>query len=155
MQSTFIRSLGLPDIQALVPLFDAYRQFYRQPQDRIAAEKFIRERLKQSEAVIYGYFNNDQLVGFTLLYPLFSSVRMKPFYLLNDLFVLPEFRNNQVGSALLRHCQSIARSKNHAGIMLETEITNEIGNHVYPAVGFEKIDTSNFYFWENKPDKIE
>ncbi|MEO5583529.1 MAG: GNAT family N-acetyltransferase, partial [Saprospiraceae bacterium] len=67
----------------------------------------------------------------------------------NDLFVLPEFRNKQVGSALLRHCQSIAKTKNHAGIMLETEITNEVGNHVYPAVGFHQIDTSNFYFWEN------
>ncbi|MEO5583243.1 MAG: GNAT family N-acetyltransferase, partial [Saprospiraceae bacterium] len=61
MHSTFIRALGLSDLQTLVPLFDAYRQFYRQSSDKVAVEKFIRERLNRCEAVIYGYFINDQL----------------------------------------------------------------------------------------------
>lgn len=149
MQSENIRRLTTDDVPALVPLFDAYRQFYRQAADRLSATAFLYDRIMHNEAFVYGYFEGDQLAGFTLLYPMFSSVRMKPFYLLNDLFVLPEYRNAHIGRALLDYCKSIAKNENLAGIMLETEKSNQVGNHLYPGAGFQFNADSNFYFWEN------
>ena len=150
MQSSVIRRLTEDDISLLVPLFDAYRQFYRQTSDLETAAIYIYQRISRNEATIFGCFINSDLVGFTLLYPMFSSVRMKPFYLLNDLYVLPDYRNDHIGSSLLRYCQQKAKEEDQAGIMLETEKTNHVGNHLYPSIGFEYNDDSNFYFWENK-----
>ena len=150
VQTDLIRPVGIDDISELVPLFDAYRQFYQQSSDLNSAESFIVDRLQRNEATIYGYFIGHQLVGFTLLYPMFSSVRMKPFYLLNDLYVLPEHRNEHIGSALLKYCQVKAKEDQQAGIMLETDKSNQVGNHLYPSIGFEYNESSNFYFWENK-----
>lgn len=150
MQSENIRRLTIQDVQTLAPLFDAYRQFYRQTPDLQGAITFLMDRIKNDEATIYGYYTGNQLAGFTLLYPMFSSVRMRPFYLLNDLFVLPEYRNAHAGRALLEYCKAMAKKENQAGIMLETEKSNQVGNHLYPGVGFEFNSGSNFYFWENK-----
>ncbi|MGB2848684.1 MAG: GNAT family N-acetyltransferase [Saprospiraceae bacterium] len=144
-----ILRLDLSHVDDLVPLFDSYRQFYRKPSDLAAADAFLRERLSLNEAIVFGAFDDYQLIGFTLLYPLFSSTRMKSFYLLNDLFVLPECRNKSVGKALLNKCKQFATEQGKAGLMLETEKTNDVGNHLYPANGFQLIADSNFYFWEN------
>ncbi|MBP6795894.1 MAG: GNAT family N-acetyltransferase [Saprospiraceae bacterium] len=145
----YIRVIDLHDLDSLLPLFDAYRQFYRKESDLIGAKEFLHNRVENNEAIVFGAFVDDFLVGFTLLYPLFSSVRMKPIFLLNDLFVHPDARNKAIGKNLLRHAQEYAKSKNYAGVLLETEKTNDIGNHLYPAMGFQLESETNFYFWEN------
>ncbi|MDZ4709074.1 MAG: GNAT family N-acetyltransferase [Saprospiraceae bacterium] len=142
--------MPLDALDQVVPLFDSYRQFYHQPADPANARTFLRERLIRQEAMIIVAGQEEKLYGFALIYPLFSSVRMKPIYLLNDLFVIPEARNKNVGKDLLRFCQQLARENNQAGIQLETDKTNAVGNYLYPLTGFELIQHANFYFWENK-----
>ena len=144
-----IRAIDLHDLDSLLPLFDAYRQFYRQESDLIGAKEFLYNRVVNNEAIVFGAFVDDQIVGFTLLYPLFSSVRMKPIFLLNDFFVHPDVRNKAIGKNLLYHVQEYAKSKKYAGVLLETEKTNDIGNHLYPAMGFQLESETNFYFWKN------
>ncbi len=142
--------LELKDLEDLVPLFDAYRQFYRKDSDQIGAEHFLRKRMERKEAIFIGAKSNERLCGFVTLYSLFSSVRMKPVFLLNDLFVDPVFRNQSIGKLLLSHAQDLAIEKKCAGILLETEKTNDAGNHLYPSVGFNLEAGSNFYFWTNQ-----
>src|SRR6266851_4244256 len=91
---------GLDDLEALAPLFDGYRRFYRQPSDPQAARAFLAERLKRNESVIFVAVLDGGIVGFTQLYPLFSSVSMKRLWLLNDLFVAPEARRTGAGRGL-------------------------------------------------------
>lgn len=145
----FIKELNEGDIELLLPLFDGYRKFYRKESDPEGAREFLHSRFVKKEAVVFGAFAEKQLVGFTLLYPLFSSMRLKPIYLLNDLFVAPEVRNQAIGKKLLLHAQEYAREKKYAGVMLETEKSNDIGNHLYPSMNFHLESGSNFYFWEN------
>ena len=82
---------GPGDVDAVAPLFDAYRQFYQQPSDPALARAFIAERLARSESVIFLAERDGQAVGFVQLYPLFSSTAARPrrLWLLNDLFVSP------------------------------------------------------------------
>jgi ribosomal protein S18 acetylase RimI-like enzyme len=144
-----IKELNESDVGILLPLFEGYRKFYRNESDPEGARLFLFTRMIKREAVVFGAFAENKLLGFTLLYPLFSSVRMKPIYLLNDLFVSPEVRNQAIGKKLLLHAQEYARVKKYAGLMLETEKSNDIGNHLYPTMGFHLETGSNFYFWEN------
>jgi len=139
-----------PDhINGLVELFDAYRVWYRKPSDKSTAHTFLLERMANNESVIYVCENNaGNLVGFTQLYPIFSSTRMKRMWLLNDLYVDSNFRGQGISKMLINAAKTLAKSTDAAGILLETEKSNDIGNKLYPATGFE-LETNNFYFWTN------
>ena len=96
----------------LVPLFDAYRIFYRQPSDRKAAKDFLYKRLTKNDSIIYVAFVDKIAVGFTQLFPSFSSVSMQPLYILNDLYVDKEFRKQGIGGALLNKAKDLCKEKN-------------------------------------------
>ncbi len=136
-------------IDQVVELFDAYRVWYRKPSDKAAAKAFLLERIYAKESVIFVCENDaKQLVGFTQLYPTFSSTRMQRSWLLNDLFVHSDHRGKGISKALIEKAKDLARSNNASGILLETEKNNDIGNQLYPSVGFE-LEGNNFYFWAN------
>jgi len=137
-------------IDQVVDLFDAYRVWYRKPSDKVSAKAFLLERIYAKESIIYVCENeNQQLIGFTQLYPIFSSTRMKRMWLLNDLFVHKDFRGLGVSKLLIQKAKEMAKSNNACGILLETEKSNDIGNKLYPSEDFE-LEENNFYFWANK-----
>ena len=136
-------------LEKLAPLFDAYRVFYKKESDLKAAKKFLEERLSKNESVIFMVYDGEKAVGFTQLYPLFSSVSMVPLWLLNDLFVDPAYRGKKIGKQLLEAAQDHCKITNAKGVSLETEKTNLIGNQLYPKMGFEADQEHHFYFWEN------
>src|SRR5690242_3953610 len=90
------------DAERVAPLFDAYRQFYKQKPDLAAARTFIAERLQRDESVIFLALDGDKAVGFVQLYPCFSSTAMKRMWILNDLFVTPDARRGEIGRASCR-----------------------------------------------------
>lgn len=138
-------------VDELAKLFDAYRMFYRKPGDIAGAVKFLNERLERKDSIIYlATESNGDLAGFTQLYPLYSSTRMQRLWLLNDLFVRPESRGRGYSKLLIERAKALAIETGAAGLTLETEMTNHIGNRLYPDVGFELDTEHNYYFWENK-----
>src|SRR5689334_1008174 len=130
----------LDDLEALVPLFDGYRSFYRQGSDPAGARAFLAERLKRDESVIFIAMVDGAAVGFTQLYPLFSSVSMKRLWLLNDLFVAPTGRRTGAGRALLDRAERWARETGSKGLTLSTEITNATAQRLYESAGWTKDD---------------
>ncbi|HEV2457792.1 MAG TPA: hypothetical protein VGS80_05455, partial [Ktedonobacterales bacterium] len=71
----------------VAPLFDAYRQFYGLPSDVAAARAFLSERLAREESVVFLALLRDggaaaRPVGFTQLYPSFSSLALRPVWIL-------------------------------------------------------------------------
>jgi len=116
-----IRRADLADIEMLAPLFDAYRGFYGQPSDELGAARFLGERLTQAESVVLlAVDGSGGGLGFTQLYPLFSSVRMGRVWLLNDLFVAEGARRSGVADALMAAAEDFARADGAAGMQLET-----------------------------------
>src|SRR5581483_8937251 len=91
---------GVEDVGRLAPLFDAYRQFYRQPPDLDGAREFLTERLTRKESVVFLAVaegaREPAALGFVQLYPSFSSVKMRRIWVLNDLFVAREARRHGV-----------------------------------------------------------
>src|SRR2546430_8504474 len=131
---------GLDDLEALVPLFDGYRQFYRQPSDPDGARAFLAERIKRGESVIFVALVDGAAAGFTQLYPLFSSVSMKRLWLLNDLFVAPAGRRAGAGRALLDRAERWARETGAKGLTLSTELTNATSQRLYESAGWTQDD---------------
>lgn len=142
-----IREATLNDLDALAKLFDSYRLFYRKPSDIAGAKEFLHQRITQKESILF-IAEEKEAVAFAQLYPLFSSTRMKRLWLLNDLFVHPDFRRKGIAKLLISTCLQLVQETNACGVMLETERDNIIANQLYPRVGFQLIE-SNFYFREN------
>ncbi|SHF19932.1 GNAT family N-acetyltransferase [Chryseobacterium takakiae] len=144
------RKATITDVYELAELFDQYRIFYHKNSDIPAAEKFLAERIKNKDSEIFVAENDGKLVGFVQLYPLFSSTRMKRYWLLNDLYVNESYRGNGYSKALIEEAKKMAKSSDACGILLETGKSNDIGNKLYPACGFEIYNEVNFYEWTNE-----
>lgn len=140
-----IREASLNDLDILVPLFNGYRLFYKQPLDQKGAQRFLEQRIKNKESVIYIAFDQEQAIGFTQLYPLFSSVSMEPMYLLNDLFIIHDYRGQGIGTALIDIVKERCTKENQKGIVIQTETTNP-AQKLYEHLGFKK-DLDLHYFW--------
>lgn len=134
-------------LEDLIPLFDAYRVFYRQQSDILAARNFLKDRLTKKDSVIYIAYENDVAVGFTQLYFLFSSVSMQPMYLLNDLYIDENQRNKKIGTSLINEAKALCREKSYKGLIIQTEPTNN-AQYLYQREGFTK-DTDLSFFWKN------
>ena len=142
------RKATIDDLSRLAQLFDEYRMFYHKTSDFSAAQQFLSESLENNDSEIFVAEEGGQLVGFTQLYPLFSSTRMKRYWLLNDLYVNPNFRGKGFSKALIERAKQLCRESDSCGMYLETGKDNQIGNQLYPGAGFKKYDEVNFYEWE-------
>lgn len=129
------------DLDALVPLFDGYRQFYAQPSDPGAARAFLSARLQRDESVVLlARFETGPTVGFTQLYPTFSSVRAARVWVLNDLYVDVAARGHGVARALLRAAAEFAREDGAIRLELETTPDNTTAQALYHATGWRLYD---------------
>ena len=133
-----IRQATNDDLDSLLPLFDAYRQFYGQPKDLPRAQAFLAERFARNESVVLTALDGSHCVGFTQLYPLFSSVRMVRTYLLNDLFVAAQARRQGVAAALLRAAAQYGRATGVASLSLSTAHDNLPAQRLYESLGWKR-----------------
>ena len=127
-------------------LFDAYRQFYGQVPDHSAATDFIAERLTAADSVIFLARNEmGKSIGFTQLYPAFSSVVMKRMWYLNDLYVVESARQQGVARALLKRVASFAKETDALTVKLATGISNHPAKLLYESEGYQKITAFDHY----------
>ncbi len=138
---TKVRLATLDDLDAVAPLFDAYRQFYAQPADLPRARDFLRERMQRSQSMILVAERAGALVGFTQLYPMFSSVRAAEVWILNDLYVSAGARREGVASHLLLAAEIAAQSAGATRLMLETSRDNAPARALYRAEGWNEDDS--------------
>jgi GNAT superfamily N-acetyltransferase len=141
-----VRQATIRDLDLLAPLFDAYRQFYRKPADLGLARQFLLERFQHNESIVFlAVRQDDSAVGFTQLFPSFSSVSAARILILNDLFVLREARRKRVGSLLLAAAADFGRAVGAVRLTLSTEITNEAAQTLYEAEGW--VRQEEFYVY--------
>jgi GNAT superfamily N-acetyltransferase len=143
-----IKTATIEDLEVLVPLFNGYRVFYKRASDISAAKHFLKDRFRKGDSVIFLAIAQDGTgLGFTHLYPSFSSVAMQRVYILNDLFVDPEFRGHGIGEKLMEHAKTFAVANNCLGLTLETAKDNP-AQKLYERLGWTK-DTEVFHYtWE-------
>ncbi len=134
-------------VDEVAELFDGYRVFYKQESDIEKARTFLGERVANDESVIFAVESDaGKLVGFTQLYPLFSSVQVRRVWLLNDLFVAPEARRQGVGEMLMHAARKFAEETGAKGLALETGLDNYGAQLLYEKLGYVKQSGTMWYF---------
>ena len=146
MSSITVRQAVLNDLDELTPLFDAYRQFYGQQSDVMAASVFLLSRFVGGESTLFIAHDGATAIGFTQLYPSFSSVSMARIFILNDLFVLPAQRNKGAASELMAAATAYGKSVGAKSLCLSTAVTNTAAQSLYQASGWKRDD--EFFVYE-------
>ncbi|MFT3805936.1 GNAT family N-acetyltransferase [Arenimonas sp.] len=143
--SLTVRRMEAGDVDRVAPLFDGYRRFYGQPTDLPRAAAFLRERLDRDESVVLFAERAGEALGFTQLYPIFSSVGTDRVWLLNDLFVADTARRLGVGEALLFAARDFGQSRGALRLVLETTRDNQIAQALYRKLGWQADATQWFH----------
>ncbi|MBX7002223.1 GNAT family N-acetyltransferase [Bacillus sp. CNPSo 3703] len=138
------------DLKQVSVLFDQYRQFYKQISNVEAAYHFLVERYRKQESILFVAKQGEQYVGFVQLYPTFSSVAMKDAFILNDLFVINDFRQKGVGKELMKKAFSFANDKGARFICLETATSNIKAQQLYEKMGMTSDSSTQhyIYYWD-------
>ena len=140
-----LRKAEEEDLDALATLFEGYRRFYQQPADLAKSRAFLAERLRERDSVIFVAEDGGTLVGFTQLYPLFSSTQCRSIWLLNDLFTAESARGRGVGKALMETARAHAIETGAAAIELATAHTNLPAQRLYESLGYVKDEVFRVY----------
>ena len=140
-----IRRAGIDDVEAIAPLFEAYRRFYQQPSDPIKSRSFIQDRLTHGDSVIFLAEENGNTLGFTQLYPLFSSTACRRLWLLNDLYTHESARGRGVGRALVEAARVHAVDSGACGLELATANTNLTAQRLYESLGWRLDEEFRHY----------
>ena len=141
-----IHQATINDLDSLVELFDLYRQFYKQASDLKGAREFLEDRFVKNESIIFIAFDDGNPVGFTQLFPSFSSVSMHRSWVLNDLYVKETARRKGVAEKLIRKAIAFAEETGSKGILLDTAADNVNAQKLYEKIGFIKESTYFYYF---------
>lgn len=127
------------DVPELTELVEKYRAFYKQEVNP-RTESYLRERLTNDEAVVFIARYVEELnvrpVGFTMIYPTFSTVSLSEIWLLNDLFVDESVRGQHVASQLMDTAELAARNAGATRLFLRTANDNTAAQALYEGRGW-------------------
>ncbi|MBD2666603.1 acetyltransferase [Richelia sinica FACHB-800] len=132
-------------LESLSVLFDQYRIFYNQVSNLDAAQEFLKDRFKNNDSVVFAANDNGQLVGFTQLYPSFSSVSMKRVWILNDLYVEESYRRRGIAKLLMNAAEEYAKESGAIRVILSTQTSNMTAQKLYEARNY--IKNEEFYYY--------
>lgn len=138
---------GIQHLENVVPLFDAYRIFYRQSSDKDAARKFLKTRFELQDTVMYLAFYSQVPAGFAHLFPFFTSVGLKKHWILNDLYVDAAYRSKKIGYLLIETCKQHAVETGAKGLFLQTEKNNHVARKFYTDHAFIEDEENVYYEW--------
>ncbi len=135
------------DLDALLPLFASYLEFYQVPRPVADIRSFLQARLSQGDAQLF--IARDQqgaAQGFVQLYPLQASLALQSSWLLSDLYVAPVARRQGVGELLMEAAREHAQASGACGLQLETAKTNLAGQALYERLGYVR-DEVYYSYW--------
>ena len=145
-----IKRISSFESNLVVELFDKYRVFYKQPSNIELANTFIQARLDNNESVIFVAMKSEGIqitpIGFMQLYPKFSSGKAIKIWVLNDLYVEPEYRKQGTGERLIQTALKFAREDGASYVELSTAVDNHNAQSLYESLGFIRQEPSSDFF---------
>lgn len=124
------------DVAALVPLFDAYRSFFAGRSEAEQSRRFLEERFAREDSVVFLAWRDDAAVGFTQLYPLWSSWHCRRIWFLSDLYVEERSRERGVGRRLVERVVAHASETGASSVMVELPRREPHLREFYAKLGF-------------------
>ncbi len=136
-----IRQAVEDDIPELFDLIQALAE-YEKLLDRVTGTvEQLQEHLFGSriyaEAIVTEI--DAKIVGFALFFPNYSTFLTKPGIYLEDLFVLPEYRRQGIGKAMLSYLGNLAKSRDAGRLEWSVLDWNESAIAFYQSMGAEVL----------------
>ncbi|AFZ02183.1 GNAT family N-acetyltransferase [Calothrix sp. PCC 6303] len=130
------------DCDALFYLIQALAEYENLSDAVSGSSQLLKEHLfgspKYAEAIIAEL--NHQVVGFALFFHNYSTFLTKPGIYLEDIFVLPEYRRQGVGKALLSRVAQVALERDCGRIEWSVLDWNEPAQNFYRLMGAAILD---------------
>ena len=139
-----ISRVTLSDLAELHPLVEQYRAFYKQPESEKTLG-YLEQRIKSGEAIAFIARLDGKAVGFTLLYPTFSTVSLSNIWLLNDLYVAESARGNGIASQLMDVAEASAKEAGASRVFLRTANDNLAAQALYEGRNWVKDEVFRRY----------
>jgi GNAT superfamily N-acetyltransferase len=140
-----IRLATPADLEAIAPLFDAYRRFFTGTPDIEISRAFLGERLERGDSVVLAAFEGEAAAGFLQLYPLFSSWYARRQWFLSDLYVAETFRKRGIGKRLVEACLELAKRGNARAVLVELPFSEPHLIEFYGELGFARDSVFELY----------
>jgi GNAT superfamily N-acetyltransferase len=148
MSELTIRQATIQDLSKIVSIFDSYREYFKQQKDPVRVEQFLYEKFEHMESVIFIAQLEDEVVGFAQLYPVFTSLTLQRVWLLNDFFIVEEYRGSGVGTQLFAKVKEFTLLTKSKGIELSVEHTNKKAWAFWEKQGFKMDEEFRYYFYK-------
>lgn len=126
----------LAHLDALTPLFVAYREFHGAMPATELSKEFLERRINQQDSLIFLAMQEDNLLGFCQVYPSFSSLSLRPVWILNDIFVQEASRGQHIAEKLIRHALEQAAANDVVRIRVSISQYNEAAQRLFEFTGF-------------------
>jgi len=166
-QKTSIRRAQRADAPALLALIIALAEFEELiPPDAEAQERLIEHGFGERpkfEAWLAFWEGVETPVGYSVFFETYSTFLASPTLYLEDIFVLPDYRNRGIGSALLQHAIQIAHDRGCGRLEWTCLDWNKKAQAVYEGLGARHL--SEWYLYRltregiaalrSKPDRTE
>jgi GNAT superfamily N-acetyltransferase len=105
-----VRRATAADAESVLRLVDALADYeHLEPPDAAAKQRLIADMSKRFDAWLAEV--DGQAVGYAFVFETYSSFLAQPTLYLEDLFVLPEYRNKKVGYALFTEMLAEAKRR--------------------------------------------
>ena len=131
------------DVPLILQFIRGLAEYERLSHEVTATEQGLRETLfgRRPAAEVVLCYAGDEPAGFALFFHNYSTFVGKPGLYLEDLFVLPEFRGQGCGHALLAHLAKLAVERNCGRFEWTVLDWNEPAIGFYKKLGAKPLDT--------------
>ncbi|MDQ6932498.1 MAG: GNAT family N-acetyltransferase [Candidatus Eremiobacteraeota bacterium] len=140
-----IRLAEPTDLEALHPLFEAYRFHFTHQADPQRGKLFLEQRLARSDSVIFVACPESIVCGFVQLFPLFSSWYARPLLFLSDLFVAPDVRKRGIAKALIENVHDYLIDTGAISVIVEIPFSEPNLVRFYEKAGYRKDHIFQLY----------
>jgi GNAT superfamily N-acetyltransferase len=143
-----VRQARILDLSRIVPVFDSYREYFKQERNPVEVERFLFDKFEHLESVILIAEHEGEVIGFAQLYPIFSSLTLQRVWLLNDFFICEDYRHKGIGKKLFEEVKEFSLLTRSKGIELSVEHINEKAWQFWESQGFILVEEFRYYFYK-------
>ena len=144
-----IRKLELRDKENWTKLYNGYADFYKVPMNTRILDT-LWGWIHDDNHIVNGicFELEDKIVGIAHYRTMPRPIKAEYIGFLDDLFVEPEFRVQQIAQKLISHLKSLSKANNWDGIRWITHSSNEKAKKLYDKIANNK----GFELYELKRD---
>ncbi len=130
------------NLDEVLPLIEQYQAFYKAVPISASDNKQFFAQFGEDSTLgcQFLYRSQKTAVGFATVYFTFNSTIAAKVAILNDLYVLPGCRGQQIGKRLIEHCRSFALKKGAARLQWVTAPDNTAAQKVYDSLNVKKSE---------------